>query len=70
MIRTQNARDKKRMKMDDMEVTIKQLQQQNKILAKQVTINTIQHFFFVSVSPGREVLLEGKARYSRPPCTN
>ena len=38
MIRTQNARDKKRMKMDDMEVTIKQLQQQNKILAKQVTI--------------------------------
>jgi hypothetical protein len=40
MIPTQNARDKKRMKMDDMEVTIKQLQQQNKILAKQVT-NTI-----------------------------
>lgn len=34
-VAAQNARDKKRMKMEDMEVTVRQLQQQNKILAKQ-----------------------------------
>ena len=34
-VAAQNARDKKRVKMDDMEDTIKQLQHQNKILAKQ-----------------------------------
>ena len=34
-VAAQNARDKKRMKMDDMEKAIRQLQQQNKILAKQ-----------------------------------
>jgi len=34
-VAAQNARDKKRVKMDDMEVTIRQLQQQNKKLAKQ-----------------------------------
>ena len=34
-VAAQNARDKKRVKMDDLEDTIKQLQHQNKILAKQ-----------------------------------
>ena len=34
-VAAQNARDKKRVKMEDMEVTIRQLQQQNKKLAKQ-----------------------------------
>jgi len=34
-VAAQNARDKKRVIMDDMEVTIQQLQQQNKKLAKQ-----------------------------------
>jgi hypothetical protein len=34
-VAAQNARDKKRVRMEDMELTIKQLQQQNKILARQ-----------------------------------
>ena len=34
-VAAQNARDKKRMKMDEMEITIKQLQQQNRALAQQ-----------------------------------
>ncbi len=34
-VAAQNARDKKRMKMDEMEITIKKLQQQNRALAQQ-----------------------------------